>query len=450
MQPQPSPVPLGLAALLALTALLSAAEAADCSGTSVGTVPLLDLGPGAYLGFEGGFYPGGATELPASHAAAADSFARVQLVDPNGIPDALFGRAVLLSVGMSNTTQEFSRFIQIANALPGRNQTVRIVDGAQGGWAAARVADPNQNAAFWSTIDQRLASAGVTPLQVQTVWLKEAEASPLASFPLHAEILRDDLRTIVRIIQDRYPNTRQIYLSSRTYAGYASSNLNPEMFAYESGFSVKWLIEEQLAGSPALNFETGAGTVEAAWLAWGPYLWADGLTPRSDGLTWECVDFSANDGTHPSTSGREKVANILVGFFTTDPVAAKWFMDCNPSGPGVFAAPERVLNVDLSEAPGGLELRWEDLRPSSGASTVHDVVAGSLDDLRATGGFARAACVASGSSAATLADPVPDPPLGDGTWYLVRGRNGCGTGTFAEPTSLPAPRAALDAISPCP
>ncbi len=432
-----------------LAAELAPAEAADCSGTSVGAVPLVDLGSGTYLGFEGGLYPGGVNALPASHAVAADSLARVELLDPNGLPDASSGKAVLLSVGMSNTTQEFSRFIQIANPLPGRNQSVRIVDGAQGGWAAARVANPNLNADFWNTIDQRLAAAGVTPLQVRAVWLKEAEASPTDAFPLHAEILRDDLGRIVRIIRDRYPNTRQVYLSSRSYAGYASTNLNPEMFAYESGFSVKWLIEEQLAGSPALNFDPSAGPVEAAWLAWGPYLWADGLTPRSDGLTWECADFSATDGTHPSASGREKVANMLVGFFTGDPTAASWFMDCSPANPGVFATPGRALDVDLVPAGGGFELRWEDLRPSSGPETVHDVVAGSLDNLRATGGFSGAACAAAGVGVASLADPLPDPSPGSGTWYLVRGRNGCGSGTYSEPTALQAPREELDASSPC-
>ncbi|HET9481672.1 MAG TPA: hypothetical protein VFP98_07950 [Candidatus Polarisedimenticolia bacterium] len=435
---------------LALALLAPQPEAADCSGVSVGAVPLVDLGAGSYLGFEGGLYPGGSSLLPASHAVAADSHARVSLLDPAGAPDAIDGKAVLLSIGMSNTTQEFSTFIQAAGALPGRNQAIRIVDGAQGGWAAARVADPGVNAAFWDTIDQRLAAADVTPLQVQAVWLKEAEASPTDPFPLHAERLRDNLRKIVRIIQDRFPNTRQIFHSSRTYAGYASTNLNPEMFAYESGFAVKWLIEHQLSGSPSLNFDPSAGPVESAWMAFGPYLWADGLSPRSDGLVWECTDFSATDGTHPSASGRGKVAALLLDFFSTDAIAARWFMDCAPSDPGVFAVPMRALDLRLVAAAGGLQLRWEDLRPSSGAATVHDVVTGSLEDLHATGGFSDAACAATQVAAASLEDPVPEPLPGSGVWYLVRGRNSCGTGTFSEPAALQPPREALDASSPCP
>jgi hypothetical protein len=61
-------------------------------------------------------------------------------------------------------------------------------------------------------------------------------------------------------------------------------------------------------------------------LLWGPYFWGDGTTPRkSDKLIWERGDL-AGDGTHPSQSGREKVANMLLTFFKTDPLASTWFV----------------------------------------------------------------------------------------------------------------------------
>ena len=61
-------------------------------------------------------------------------------------------------------------------------------------------------------------------------------------------------------------------------------------------------------------------------LLWGPYLWADGTTLRkSDGFAWEQKDFRDNDGTHPSDSGRQKVADLLLKFFKSDAGARKWF-----------------------------------------------------------------------------------------------------------------------------
>ena len=60
-------------------------------------------------------------------------------------------------------------------------------------------------------------------------------------------------------------------------------------------------------------------------MAWGPYLWADGLNPRSDGLTWALSEFNA-DGTHPAQAGREKVAAMLLHFFKNSPHTACWFL----------------------------------------------------------------------------------------------------------------------------
>jgi lysophospholipase L1-like esterase len=46
---------------------------------------------------------------------------------------------------------------------------------------------------------------------------------------------------------------------------------------------------------------------------------------KSDHLVWERKDLSG-DGTHPSTSGRRKVADMLLSFFKTDANAQTWFV----------------------------------------------------------------------------------------------------------------------------
>jgi len=114
---------------------------------------------------------------------------------------------------------------------------------------------------------------------VQIVWLKDANARPTLPFPQDAEKLQSDFLNIVQIIKQKYPNTKLIYLSSRSDAGYATSQLSPEPFAYQSGFAVKWLIEQQLSADPALNYDPQKGPVEAPWLAWGPYLWTAASDP---------------------------------------------------------------------------------------------------------------------------------------------------------------------------
>jgi Cu/Ag efflux protein CusF len=294
--------------------------------------PLAELGVAEYSGFQGGLYPNGKNERPAAHEAAGQDLARsVQPLDATGKADAA-GQIVLLSIGMSNATQEFSAFKRIADGDRAKSSKVVIVDGAQGGMTAAVIRNPEDNGRgtqYWRVVDERLAAAGASREQVQAVWIKEADAGPTQGFPKYAQILQQELGDIVRLLHDRFPNLKLAYLSCRTYGGYARTGLNPEPYAYESGFSVKWLIEQQIRGEPPLNFDPSRGGVMAPWLSWGPYLWANGTRANADGLEYEENDFG-NDGTHPSESGRRKVAQLLLRFFKADSTTRDWFLSESP------------------------------------------------------------------------------------------------------------------------
>jgi hypothetical protein len=295
--------------------------------------PLPELGNEKYQGFEGGLYPGGKTEPPREHAAAGLALAKsIRPLAADGKPDTS-GKIVMLSVGMSNTTQAFSAFQRLADADEQKNPHLVLVDGAQGGMTAFRIKDPDDSATgtkYWSVVDQRLEAARVSRAQVQVAWIKQADAGPTQGFPKYAETLRDELREIVQLMHARFPNLKMVYLSSRTYGGYATTRLNPEPYAFESGFSVKWLIEEQIRGEKELNFEAKKGAVKAPWLTWGPYLWANGTAKNADGLAYEATDFR-DDGTHPSLAGQQKVAAHMLKFFKSDATAKLWFV--NPAKP---------------------------------------------------------------------------------------------------------------------
>src|SRR5262249_28376386 len=152
----------------------------------------------------------------------------------------------------------------------------------------------------------RLEQAGVSPEQVQVAWIKQARAGPstLGEFPRHAQALKENLAVIVRGLRERYPNLQITYVSSRIYAGYANTQLNPEPYAYEGAYSVRWLVQDQIDGKGDLNADAAKGPVRAPVLLWGPYLWADGTHARADNqLAWQADDFS-NDGTHPNAAGQ--------------------------------------------------------------------------------------------------------------------------------------------------
>lgn len=314
-----------LAAVLLLGAV--ALRAKDCSKDTYGTTPLIDLLDGTYLGHEGGLYPGATNERPAAHEAAGRALARDEVVprdvDGEPDPDGLIG---LVSIGLSNTTQEWQVFLGLLEEATDLHPNLRVVDGAKGGVGLEEAVDPADPAGYWPFVDTRLAQGGLDHDQVQAVWLKTAYGNPPPLlFPDWQQAQMTDLGRFVRLLKQRFPQLRLCYVSSRIYGHYSLNPNREEPTAYESGFGFKWLIEAQLGGLPGLNFDPDAGPVRAPWLSWGPYLWADGVNPRSDGLVWLCDDM-ADDGHHPGPSGRLKVAERLLEFFRTDPTTRPWFL----------------------------------------------------------------------------------------------------------------------------
>jgi len=309
-------------------------QAKAAKGTeTTGLIPITEMKKELYKGQTGGLYGEGRNTPPDSHQTALrKELAKIQPLDAEGKP-LKTGKIVLISLGMSNTTQEFSFFKKLADADPKKSPEVVIVDCAQGGQAAHEWAYPDERRnkerpSPWIVMDQRIKQAKVAHAQVQVVWLKQAQMGPaiLGEFPKHAQSLEDDTADILRKLKTRFPNLRIAYLSSRIYAGYATGPLNPEPYAYESAFSVRWLMEAQINGKKDLNYDPTQGQVKSPLLLWGPYLWADGIKDRkSDGLVWKREDL-AGDGTHPSMTGRQKVAEMLLNFFKSDPNAMTWFL----------------------------------------------------------------------------------------------------------------------------
>ena len=327
---------------LLIFAAVTTGYAADCSKTSGGLAPLSD--PFYFsrdFAGEGGLYPNRSNLRPPAHELAG--LAEVGKVRPrsaSGQIDEATGRIVFLSIGMSNTTQEFTAFSKLAQNDPERDPRVTIVDGAQGGWTAFRIL--NDPAPFWNTVSQRLTASGVTAAQVQIAWMKVADAQPTQPYPGYPQLLAQEMKAIAQDVRIRFPNLRLLYLSSRIYAGYASTTLNPEPYAWQSGLAVKWLVEEQINGDPALDFAAG----KAPWLAWGPYLWADGLIPREDGLTWACAELE-QDGTHPGPDAERKVGQMLVDFLHSDTTASRWYRK-----PAAIVPPQPIIGALVNAASG--------------------------------------------------------------------------------------------------
>ena len=151
-----------------------------------GMVPLSELGSDNYKGEPGGLYGDGENEPSPAHLQAAIKLAdSIKPLNRFGFADPQ-GKVVLLSIGMSNTTQEFSAFKLLADADPEKSPSLLIVDGAQGGQAADSMGQ--QRCPGLVSGGRSAAPAGVTPEQVQVVWIKQALVAQgqYGDFPAHA------------------------------------------------------------------------------------------------------------------------------------------------------------------------------------------------------------------------------------------------------------------------
>lgn len=315
-------------------------DARDAIDYTVPTIPVSDLLYDTYKGYAGGLYPGGNT-IPADHLAAG--VAKAALIQPRAVDGtpAANGRYVLMSIGMSNATQEWcvgdgsppctsNSFTgqALADAAVDRTE-LAIVNGALGSQTCSAWDDAGDT--NWNRVQTLLADQGFGEGQVQAIWLKCANAQPTMALPAagsHAYQVETGMANIIRIAKQRYPNLQLVFVSNRIYAGYATTLLNPEPHAYETGFALKWLVAAQIEQARTGTIDPRAGDLALAttpWIGWGPDLWANGTTPRSDGLTYERADLAA-DGTHPSASGVTKVGGLLLSFFKTSPVTSCWFL----------------------------------------------------------------------------------------------------------------------------
>ena len=407
--------------VLALAPFASAQTLPQCApptATPFPNTPLNDLGQGTYspsnYPAQGGLYTGGYNQRPSPYnaqginlATNADGMGIVPR-SPDGTPDPNGtdpnSKIVMISIGMCNSSMEFGG--TLSNTIPQdgfqcrvtgvvhpdtspspspppcsqascgfaanwKNPKLVLWDCAQSGMSAkewAETSDP------WTQLDCRLTAAGLTKKQVQIVWLKEALAEPASPnsggpWPGHALKLKGYLEQILNHLvnpaygffdSDRNPTVKMVFLSPRTRAWTRNADghmgHSPEPYAYETGFADKWVIAEKTDNSHS----------KWPWLSWGPYIWADGNAARSDGLTWP-PSYLRQDCTHPHPTGVHIVANQLLAFFKTDPVATPWFLRKPTQGetPPTITAykDENMVNTNTtvhfhaSATPGGAAIK---------------------------------------------------------------------------------------------
>lgn len=320
------------------------------SPTPSPNIPLNDLGGGTYHrgadSAHGGLYSG-SNQIPTTHYNAGVAIAASIAPLSGSCTPTPTPRIGLLSIGMCNAQLEFGgsadAFLARANADGAKNDDVVIINGAEASKDAKHWADINDNC--WAHAVSKVNQQGLCPEQVAVVWMEHATIDPMAAgggtagFQYESQALQGLITQAVKNLHVVFPNAKLAFVSTRTraYVDQAAPSPtpahNPEPYAYETGFAVKYTIKSQIDGTDLCYYDpTGtdnqsctATTAVAPYLAWGPYYWEDGTTPRSDGKTWLCSDLQA-DHVHPTGCGVHKVSDQLLAFFETSPLTTPWYL----------------------------------------------------------------------------------------------------------------------------
>jgi N-acetylneuraminic acid mutarotase len=188
---------------------------------------------------------------------------------------------------------------------------------------------------------------------------------------------------------------------------------------------------ETSPGQQGLDFMNTGGRYDPVADNWTPTsLLRAPAARRNGGAVWTGTfmvvwgGYGGDGGYHPGNGGRYVVDNP-----DTDLDGVADVCDCAVLNPGAFSVPGEIVGVRFDSDK--TTLRWSSAAPAAGDAIVHDVLRG------VTGGFPVGSspseiCLSSGKPSSKQDQLVP--PAGSGFWYLVRGKNTCGTGTYGFST----------------
>ena len=286
---RPGRIAKGIAVAL-LATLATPAMAINCGGTSVGELPLFD-----------------SIHVPREQSTTGAALEIIDTID--------FDQSVgVLLWGMSNWARESEVLIPMVETDPVKRSSAVFVNGGIGGGTTEKYSDANDER--WSAIADNVAAAGLSANDIQIVIWKPANGFGSGNEQQYMDGLTADIDAARSVLLSKYPNVQLLYFVSRIYGGYASTDLSPEPAARSTGIAIDGAV---------------SGTAPV-WQSWGPYLWADGLVARNDGLIWECDDFvgtgrrNGDDGVHPGPLGRQKVADMVYQWLHEDTTAQAWYL----------------------------------------------------------------------------------------------------------------------------
>jgi hypothetical protein len=259
--------------------------------------------------------------IPLDLNSSADYKGLPLAIYDNGAPTvtAVDGVIGVVCVGMSNGFLECGDFLKKWDEGKfGRKigLQVRFVNCAVGGRAIEYWNNPELDHRLWDAcIQRKIPETGLRPDQIRVIWHKAADMFPfdeggalLPPYPdPRSDYFRfyDNLSTFAARVKDKFPSVQAVYVSSRSYGGFASVPERGEPLSYEEGLALnQWLKDHP--------------TVDGIWFGWGPYIWAPDCSSGQTNASGVCYvrgDFQ-EDGVHPAQGALDKISWMMHAWFS--------------------------------------------------------------------------------------------------------------------------------------
>ena len=219
------------------------------------------------------------------------------------------------------------------------------------------------------------------------------------------------------------------------YEAYLGARTNP-------GGLTTWLIEEvEWSGRPC-NEADRMGTCAGGsnrenntvylprWEAWLQLL--DYVKNYPGGVSMTMIEAalaqSYDNCPNVANAGQQDADGDLIGDacdMDDDGDGVEDALDCAPLDASAFGLPAEVGILDV--LADGATVTWEAINPSPGPTCMYDMIRGPIKGLPVTAGSS--VCMDAGMYGTSCPD-VEVPTPGEAWYYLVRGRNACGGGTY--------------------
>ena len=276
-------------------------------------IPINDPDQFIFEGLYSGLYPWGNSlinnQYKTDYINICKSIGNINTIGKNEVEENI----IILSLGPSNPHKIFDGINTAEYNDANFGENIRFVNGAIGGIDFNDIL--NITGPYWLQVDSILQSQNISASEVQVIFCIEDDLLNHDTTIARAFELKENYIQLLEQIRLKYPNCVLFLAGDKGYNNYSNEERFSEPKGYLNGWAIKLLVEDYINGN----------LPEYPFINWLDYYWADGDTPRWDGLTYHLSDFIGPDYIHLTTEKAQELGLATHEKLKSDQGALYWY-----------------------------------------------------------------------------------------------------------------------------